>query len=217
VADAALAHVYRFAGVVTTVDAVNAVGTLARHEEARRQVGFADVLLITKMDLVSGAAVDALHDELQRSNPAAARHIAIGGRVDPEALLDVDAQSITRLTQLKAQHAHYHHDHSIAAHCFIFDEPVRGEDLGHWLALLTAMRGERLLRFKGLVHIAEHPDAPLVVHGAQHVIHPPARLPHWPSPDRRTRLVFITQGLPRADIERTLRKYAGARLTTASA
>jgi G3E family GTPase len=49
------------------------------------------------------------------------------------------------------------------------------------------------------VKIAETPDQPLVVHGVQHLFHPPARLERWPDHDHRTRLVFIIRDTePRA-------------------
>jgi G3E family GTPase len=51
------------------------------------------------------------------------------------------------------------------------------------------------LRVKGIVHIADTPEQPLVVHGVQHVFHPPAALPAWPDDDRRTRIVFITRDI----------------------
>jgi G3E family GTPase len=73
---------------------------------------------------------------------------------------------------------------------------------------MAAMRGERLLRVKGLVQVVEQPDEPLLVQGAQHVFHPPQHLRAWPSADHRTRLVFITQDLERAEIERTFHKFA---------
>ncbi|HSV45267.1 MAG TPA: GTP-binding protein, partial [Ramlibacter sp.] len=104
---------------------------------------------------------------------------------------------------------HAQHDHAIRAHCFTIDEPLDAQALAHWLELLAAMRGERLLRFKGLVCAAAHPQQPLVLHGAQHVIHPPQRLARWPSDDRRSRLVFITHAIERGELERTLRKFAG--------
>ncbi|HEX5737859.1 MAG TPA: GTP-binding protein, partial [Hydrogenophaga sp.] len=102
------------------------------------------------------------------------------------------------------------HVGDIQTHCFAVDEPFEAARFEHWLSLLTAMRGEKLLRFKGLIHIAEHPSQPLVVHAAQHLIHPPERLTAWPDEDRRSRLVFITHGIPKELIESTLLKYAGA-------
>ena len=77
-----------------------------------------------------------------------------------------------------------------------------------WLDYVAALKGEDLLRFKGLVHLADEPERPLVLHGVQHVFHPPVRLEAWPSADRRTRLVFIVRNIERETIARTLVKFA---------
>lgn len=53
-------------------------------------------------------------------------------------------------------------------------------------------RGEQVLRIKGLLNVVEA-DGPVVVHGVQHMFHPPVRLEEWPSEDRRSKLVFITR------------------------
>ena len=58
--------------------------------------------------------------------------------------------------------------------------------------------GTRLLRVKGIVNIAESPGQPAVIHGVQHVFHPPEWLDRWPSADRRTRMVFIGEAVPAA-------------------
>ena len=68
-------------------------------------------------------------------------------------------------------------------------------------AVLTALRGPDLLRVKGLVAIEEC-RGPVVVHFAQHVAHPPVELEDWPDADRRSRLVFVTRGLPRESVAR---------------
>jgi G3E family GTPase len=69
------------------------------------------------------------------------------------------------------------------------------------------MRGDDLLRVKGLVHLDDSPERPLVIHGVQHVFHPPEWLPEWPSADRRTRIVFITRDIDPEAIEETLRIF----------
>jgi G3E family GTPase len=51
------------------------------------------------------------------------------------------------------------------------------------------------LRVKGIVKIAETPEQPVVIHGVQHVFHPPAQLPAWPDADHRTRMVFIVRDI----------------------
>jgi G3E family GTPase len=52
---------------------------------------------------------------------------------------------------------------------------------------------------KGLINVAGE-AGPVVVQGAQHVFHPPLTLAAWPGDDRRSRLVFITRGIPRATV-----------------
>src|SRR6202011_5974066 len=79
-----------------------------------------------------------------------------------------------------------------------------------WLDGLAAMRGDDLLRMKAIVALSDRPDEPVVLHGVQHLFHPPVLLPAWPSEDRRTRMVFITRGLLREEIETTLAAFEEA-------
>jgi G3E family GTPase len=72
------------------------------------------------------------------------------------------------------------------------------------------MRGDDLLRFKAIVALSDRPDEPMVLHGVQHLFHPPVLLPQWPSEDRRTRMVFITRDLPQEVIEATLTAFEKA-------
>jgi G3E family GTPase len=64
-----------------------------------------------------------------------------------------------------------------------------------FIDLVRSLHGPKLLRLKGIVKIAEEPDRPLVIHGVQHVMHPPVRLERWPDADERTRIVVITRDL----------------------
>ena len=70
------------------------------------------------------------------------------------------------------------------------------------------MHGPNLLRMKGIVNIAETPDTPVVIHGVQHVLHPPAQLERWPDADRRTRIVFIVRDIEPAS-SRAVRRVSG--------
>lgn len=54
---------------------------------------------------------------------------------------------------------------------------------------------------KGLIALSDDPDRPVVIHGVQHVFHPPHRLESWPDDDRRTRIVFIVKDLERKFVE----------------
>jgi G3E family GTPase len=77
-----------------------------------------------------------------------------------------------------------------------------------FLEALAEHCGADLLRLKGIVHIAESPQRPAVIHGVQHVFHPPAWLERWPSADRTSRMVFITRRIPRHWVEVLLNAIA---------
>jgi G3E family GTPase len=64
-----------------------------------------------------------------------------------------------------------------------------------FMELVRSMHGPNLLRLKGVVKLAEHPDTPTVVHAVQHLMHPVARLERWPDDDRSTRMVFIVRDI----------------------
>jgi G3E family GTPase len=100
-------------------------------------------------------------------------------------------------------HSHDHHDHShdvnrhddhIRSFCITFDEPIHWDAFVTWAEIFTQMRGESLLRVKGILNLVGE-DAPVAIHAVQHIFHPPASLPEWPSDDHRSKIVFITKDL----------------------
>ncbi|GHC26278.1 ATP-binding protein [Kushneria pakistanensis] len=95
------------------------------------------------------------------------------------------------------------HDDHIRAHCFVFERPIRASRLEAWLSLITSLMGQDMLRIKGMLDI-EGRDKPLVIHGVQHLFHPPVELEAWPGGERFSRLVFITRDIPRETLEMTL-------------
>lgn len=94
------------------------------------------------------------------------------------------------------------HGRGIRAFAFRSEAPISRQAYEIFCELLRSAHGPQLLRVKGLVRLSEEPDRPLVLHGAQHVFHPPTLLEQWPDEDHATRLVFIVQGLDRNFIER---------------
>ena len=101
-----------------------------------------------------------------------------------------------------ADHDHHHlHDRDIASFCFIREQPIPREALRLLLDALQQNLGPNLLRVKGIVHVAEEPDRPAVIQGAQHLLHNLSWLERWPDADRRSKIVFITQGFDRAEVE----------------
>jgi len=116
-------------------------------------------------------------------------------------------------------HTHHHHDESIASFSLIRETPLPREALQLLLTSLEKHLGSKLLRVKGLVNVAEEPGRPAVIQGAQHLLHNLTWLPKWPDEDERTRIVFITQGIPAGELdemvtllERVAQRTAAARL-----
>jgi G3E family GTPase len=212
--DAGLAQRLTLAGVATTVDALNGLGTLVRQSESVKQVAVADRLIVTKTDLVDDShELDGLLTRLRAINPSAIPLKACFGEVDPQRLFDAgfDASSGRRANlqawlgiDAEPHHLPSAHDTDITCFAIVREAPIRAVALTLFLEALAEQCGADLLRLKGLVDIAESPDRPAVIHGVQHVFHPPAWLERWPSADRRSRLVFITRGIAQAWVEALL-------------
>jgi G3E family GTPase len=116
---------YMLDAVVTVVDARHAMDQLDRHEEAQRQVGFADKILLSKTDLVDAAAVDALKARLHRINPRAPIATSDFGRAPISDVLDLRGFNLNDKLELdpdflRAEEGHDHdhdHDHEHGEHC----------------------------------------------------------------------------------------------------
>ena len=189
-------------GIATLVDALHGERTLNHYVEARRQVALADRLIFSKTDLA--APSDALHARVTALNPGAVALITTSTDIAPASLFvgGDDAARAARLVALPEQPVQSpflrgQHGDDIETFTLQRDRPIPALALTLLLEALAEHCGPRLLRVKGLVHIEEMPDQPAVIHGVQHVFALPEFLQRWPSPDHTTRLVFITQGVPR--------------------
>ena len=204
--DRDLCEIYALDGVVTTVDALTGLATLEHHEESLRQAAVADRIVLTKTD-VPGVHTANIIERLAQLNPGAPVLKVVRGEITPSALFDAglyqvggkhpDVQAWLAQEAVDAAGGRGHHDHreEISTFCLVRDEPVRGVTLALFLSALAENCGADLLRMKGIVHVAEQPDRPAVIHGVQHVYHAPVWLERWPSDDTRTRMVFIGKNL----------------------
>lgn len=229
-----IAQNFRLDGVVTVVDAVNGLQTIANHEEALKQVAVADRIVISKTGLAEASERDALTARIRALNPRAPLIDGDSAEAGRAELFDCglyDPSSkiadVGRWLQDEAHddhhhdhghhdhdhdhdHGHDHHDHhdhhhhhdvtrhggDIRSFSIVHDRPIEPMALDMFIDLLRSAHGEKLLRMKAIVAVADRPDRPLVLHGVQNVFHTPERLAAWPDPnDRRTRMVLITKGL----------------------
>jgi G3E family GTPase len=202
--DRALGEEFHLQALVTVLDAVNGAANLDRMPEARQQAALADRVVLSKTDAADGVAIERLNVRI-RELSAAPIVAAAHGAIDPGFLLDEAPDLAARL----ALHEHDHaHSHGIDSFPLFFDAPLPWPVFEQVMAVLTALRGPDLLRVKGLVAV-EGCRGPVVVHAVQHVAHRPIELEDWPDGDRRSRLVFITRGLPREAVEQLFRAVRG--------
>jgi G3E family GTPase len=108
------------------------------------------------------------------------------------------------------EHDHHHgqsgldpnrHDAHIRAFCLTAEHALDWPRFTRFIETLIARDGDKLLRIKGILNVAGF-DAPVAVHGVQHLFHPPALLPAWPDADRRSRLVLIVKDLVEEEIRK---------------
>ena len=183
--DREIAHALRLESVIATVDCAAGDATLDAHPASVKQVALADRLILTKADL---AEPGALAERLRRINPSAPQLVARHGAVDGGLLFD----SVHQRSAPDDSHAH---SDGVTTFCLRRSEPLHGATLALFLQVLAEHCGAKLLRLKGLVDVVESPGRPALIHGVQHVFHPPAWLDAWPDDDRTTRIVVIAQGL----------------------
>ncbi len=111
-------------------------------------------------------------------------------------------------------HGHHHdvnrHDDHIRALCLTLDDPIPGDAFDRWLETLLLLKGPDVLRVKGIVNI-QGLKGPFVIHGVQHIFHPPVMLKKWPGKNRRTRIVFITRDIDESVLRDTLRMFIDAK------
>ncbi len=230
--DPTLPERFRLDTVVTAVDAVNGAATLDAQPEAVKQAALADRIVLTKTDLADAGTVAALKERLYRLNPGArqveAQHHDVMTLLDATPFdpatksADVRAWLNAEAWQERDHHHHHHghhrehhhdpsrHDAQIHSFCLTFEDPLPWQGLSTWLNMLIVTRGADLLRVKGILHL-DTETRPVVIHGVQHLFHPPALLDAWPEGDPRTsRIVFIVRNISRATIEDSLNAFLQA-------
>ncbi len=202
-ADPVLRHHVRAGMVITTVDAVNGLAQPASHPEWVRQVAVADRLVLTKTDLVEN--VTRLQARMKSINPDAPVIDARLG-IDAGTLLG-DARTMSDFWAATSEDPAAHAGR-IRSFVVTVAEPIDWTAFGVWLSMLLNRHGDRVLRVKGILNLAGEP-APVAIHGVRYLVHDPVHMSAWPDADRRSRIVFIVDGLDPDLIRRSLAAFNG--------
>ena len=224
--DEEIAEQYLLDSILTLVDAKHAQTQLDDRQEARRQIGFADQIFISKTDLVAEDDVKALMSRLTQMNPRAPQEAVHFGEVaiadvfdlrgfNLNAKLDIDPDFL----KADAPHDHDHHDHVHGEHC---DHPSHAAESGHhhhhdddvksfvyrsdkafspakledFLGAVVNIYGPRMLRYKGVLNM-EGTDRKVIFQGVHQLMGSDLG-PAWAQGEVKTsKMVFIGIDLPK--------------------
>jgi G3E family GTPase len=219
--DDLVAESYLLDSILTLVDAKHADGQLDTRQEARRQVGFADQIFISKADLVAEGEVDALVHRLKHMNPRAPQRQVHFGEVPIADVFDLKGFNLNAKLDIDPEflneggghdHHHHDHDHEHGEHCdhphhhahdddvksFVFRSkkafnPAKLED---FLGAIVQVYGPKMLRYKGVLYM-KGSDRKVVFQGVHQLMGSDLG-PKWaPGEEKGSKMVFIGIDLPR--------------------
>lgn len=221
--DDEIAESYLLDSILTLVDAKHAATQLNERQEARRQVGFADQIFISKTDLVAKDEVDALMHRLTHMNPRAPQKAVHFGEVALSEVFDLRGFNLNSKLDIDPdflkEEAHEHHDHVHGEHCdhpshdhggghhhhhdddvksFVFKsdrafDPAKLED---FLGAIVNIYGPRMLRYKGVLHM-KGTDRKVIFQGVHQLMGSDLGPPWGQDEKRSSKMVFIGIDLPK--------------------
>jgi len=186
--------------IVTVVDAKHLLGEIDRAPEAQEQLGFADIVLLNKTDLVTGDDLASVEGRIRLINPYAGIHRTERCGVDLAEVLGRDAFNLGRVLEIEPgflTETHDHeHDEAISSLSLTADRPLDPARFVPWIQKVTQDLGTDILRMKGIIAMKED-DQRFVVQGVHMLLEGGSQRP-WKSDEKRdSRLVFIGRGLPK--------------------
>ncbi|MFM2074878.1 MAG: hypothetical protein RJB34_1183 [Pseudomonadota bacterium] len=221
--DDEVAEQYLLDGILTLVDAKHAEQQLNDRQEARRQVGFADQMFISKSDLVTPEALQALTHRLKHMNPRAPMTQVHFGEVSLDKVLDLRGFNLNARLDIDPdflkddahdhdhghvhgpdcghdhhEHAHHHHHHDDDVKSFVYRatrpfEPAKLED---FLGAIVQVYGPRMLRYKGVFDM-QGTERKVIFQGVHQLMGSDLG-PPWPTGEARvSKMVFIGIDLPK--------------------
>jgi G3E family GTPase len=220
--DDVVAESYLLDSIVTLIDAKHAESQLDTRQEARRQVGFADQIFISKTDLVGKDEVDALIHRLKHMNPRAPQKAVHFGEVALAEVFDLKGFNLNAKLDIDPEflnadgghgHDHHHdHDHEPGEHCehphhhahdddvksFVFraDKAFNPAKLEDFLAAIVQVYGPKMLRYKGVLYM-KGSDRKVIFQGVHQLMGSDLG-PKWtPGEKKQSKMVFIGIDLPK--------------------
>ncbi|MBK6471662.1 MAG: GTP-binding protein [Betaproteobacteria bacterium] len=217
--DDEIAESYLLDSVLTLVDAKHGEQQLDARQEARRQIGFADQIFISKSDLCGEAETAALIHRIKHMNPRAPQRKVHFGEVPISEVFDLKGFNLNAKLEIDPEflseadaHGHHDHDHEHGEHCdhphhhahdddvksFVFRSakafsPAKLED---FLGAIVQVYGPKMLRYKGVLYM-KGSERKVIFQGVHQLMGSDLG-PKWaPGEAKGSKMVFIGIDLPR--------------------
>ncbi len=223
--DDEIAESYLLDSILTLVDAKHAPQQLNDRQEARRQVGFADQIFISKTDLVAAEETEALIHRIKHMNPRAPQRQVHFGEVPIAEVFDLRGFNLNAKLDidpefLQAGGAHDHHDHDhghdhdhehgedcdhphhhahdddVKSFVFHADKAFNPAKLEDFLGAIVQVYGPKMLRYKGVLYM-KGSDKKVIFQGVHQLMGSDLG-PKWmPGEKKQSKMVFIGIDLPK--------------------
>ncbi|TXL65373.1 CobW family GTP-binding protein [Zeimonas arvi] len=197
--DDEIADRYLLDAVITVVDAVHGDKQLDEHTEAQEQVGFADRILMSKVDLADPAAQERLRERLMRINPRAPIKPVNFGNAPIAEILDIRGFNLNAILEIDPEFlTSDEHEHNDAIQSFVFrsKKPFDPAKLEDFLSGVIQVYGPDLLRYKGVLFM-KGSDRQTVFQGVHMMMGADTGRRWQPGEKPSSKMVFIGRNLPR--------------------
>jgi G3E family GTPase len=193
----------RLDAVVTVVDARHFALHVDDHGgDAKKQVAFADVLLLNKTDLVSVDELDRLETRIRRINRAAKLHRTRNAEIDLDKILNVGGFNLARAQEVdphfleeEDEHHHHEHDEDVTSVGITIPGDLDQNRLNEWLSELLMTNGTDIYRTKGVLSLKNEPRR-FVFQGV-HMLFDSRPDRDWGEAPRENKMIFIGRNLDR--------------------
>ena len=197
--DDEIADHYLLDAVITVVDAKHGQQALDEQTEAQSQVGFADRILLSKVDVADPAEVVRLKSRLTAMNPRAAIKTVHFGQADIKDVLDIRGFNLNAILEIDPDFlssTEHTHDDDVSSFVFSSEKPLDGVRLEEFLSAIIQVYGNELLRYKGVLWM-DGVERRMVFQGVHMMMGADAGKPWLAGEKRHSKMVFIGRNMPK--------------------
>jgi G3E family GTPase len=196
--DDAVQDAYELDAIVTVVDAKHAAAQLDEHHEAQEQVGFADRILMSKVDLVSPEEAKQLTARLRQMNPRAPIKPVHFGNAELKDLLDIQSFNLNAIIEIEPDFLDdvtHEHDDDVTSFVYRTTAPLDRRKVEEFFSTMVDVYGAAMLRYKGVLNI-KGVERRAVFQGVHMIFGSNLDKPWRNNEIRETKVVFIGKQLP---------------------